>query len=114
MAEEEDLPIRKRTRLEKLVLDTLGIEELRDYIGELRDEIARVEADIVRKNSHKNRCRRILPQTRLGTLSTRESATPGRCRPGAAFFSETDHRKTIRPPWRSPKCRWRSPTAWNC
>jgi uncharacterized small protein (DUF1192 family) len=53
MAEEEDVPIRKRIRLEKLMLDTLGIEELRDYIGELHDEIARVEADIVRKNSHK-------------------------------------------------------------
>jgi uncharacterized small protein (DUF1192 family) len=54
MAEEEDLPIRKRTRLEKLVLDSLGVEELRDYIGELRDEIARVEADIVRKQSHRS------------------------------------------------------------
>ena len=53
MAEEEDLPIRKRHRLEKLVLDTLGIEELHDYIVELHDEIARVEADIVRKNSHR-------------------------------------------------------------
>jgi uncharacterized small protein (DUF1192 family) len=53
-AEQEDVPVRKRTRLEKLVLDTLGIEELRDYIGELRDEIARVEADIDRKHSHKN------------------------------------------------------------
>ena len=52
-AEDDDLPIRKRIRLEKLVLDTLGIEELRDYIGELREEIARVEADIVRKSSHK-------------------------------------------------------------
>ena len=37
MAEEEDLPLRKRTRLEKLVLDTPGIDELRDYISELRD-----------------------------------------------------------------------------
>ena len=54
MAEEEDVPVRKRTRLEKLMLDTLGIEELRDYIGELRGEIARVEADIERKNSHKS------------------------------------------------------------
>jgi uncharacterized small protein (DUF1192 family) len=52
--EEEDLPIRKRTRLDKLVLDMLGIEELRDYIGELKDEIARVEADIARKNSHRS------------------------------------------------------------
>jgi uncharacterized small protein (DUF1192 family) len=53
MAEEEDAPVRKRIRLERLLLDTLGIEELRDYISELRDEIARVEADIVRKDSHK-------------------------------------------------------------
>jgi uncharacterized small protein (DUF1192 family) len=54
MAEEEDAPVRKRIRLEKLVLDTLGIDELRDYIGELNDEIARVEADIVRKQSHRS------------------------------------------------------------
>ena len=54
MAEDDDAPPRKRVRLEKLVLDTLGVEELRDYIGELRDEIARVEADIGRKQSHKS------------------------------------------------------------
>jgi uncharacterized small protein (DUF1192 family) len=53
MAHDEDTPIRKRNRLEKLVLDTLGIDELRDYIGELRDEITRVEADIARKQSHR-------------------------------------------------------------
>jgi uncharacterized small protein (DUF1192 family) len=54
MAEEDDAPIRKRIRLEKLLLDTLGVEELHDYIGELRGEIARVEADIARKQSHKS------------------------------------------------------------
>jgi len=53
MAAEEDVPIRKRTRLERLVLDTLSVEELRDYIGELREEIARVEADISRKQNHR-------------------------------------------------------------
>jgi uncharacterized small protein (DUF1192 family) len=53
MTEEEELPIRKRRRLERLALDTLGIEELRDYIGELRDEIARVEADIDGKQRHR-------------------------------------------------------------
>ena len=53
MAQEDDAPPRKRLRLEKLVLDTLGIDELRDYIGELREEIARVEADILRKQSHR-------------------------------------------------------------
>ena len=52
--EQEDVPLRKRTRLDKLVLETLGIDELRDYIGELRDEIARVEADIGRKHSHRS------------------------------------------------------------
>jgi uncharacterized small protein (DUF1192 family) len=54
MAEEEDLPIRRRPRLERLVLDTLGIEEMQDYIGELREEIARVEADITGKQRHRN------------------------------------------------------------
>jgi uncharacterized small protein (DUF1192 family) len=54
MAEEDDAPVRKRVRLEKLVLDSLGIEELRDYIGELREEIARVEADIDRKQGHRS------------------------------------------------------------
>jgi uncharacterized small protein (DUF1192 family) len=54
MAEEEDLPVRKRTRLEKLVLDNLGIAEMRDYIDELRAEILRVEADIGRKQSHRS------------------------------------------------------------
>jgi uncharacterized small protein (DUF1192 family) len=54
MVDDEDLPVRKRTRLEKLVLDTLGVEELRDYIGELQEEISRVEADIARKQGHRN------------------------------------------------------------
>ena len=49
-----EAPPRKRVRLEKLTLDTLGIEELRDYIGELREEIARVEADIERKQGHRS------------------------------------------------------------
>lgn len=53
MLDEEDLPRRPR-RLEKLPLDLLGIEELRDYIGELREEILRVEADIARKQSHRS------------------------------------------------------------
>ena len=53
MAEDEELPLRKRTRLEKLPLDTLGVDELREYIGELQAEIVRVEADIGRKNSHR-------------------------------------------------------------
>ena len=40
--------------LEKLPLDLLGVAELRDYIGALQAEIARVEADITRKQTHRN------------------------------------------------------------
>jgi uncharacterized small protein (DUF1192 family) len=54
MAEDDDLPVRKRTRLEKVVLDSLGIEEMRAYIDELRAEILRVEADIARKQGHRS------------------------------------------------------------
>jgi uncharacterized small protein (DUF1192 family) len=54
MALEEDAPPLKRRRLEPLLLDSLGIEELRLYIEELKSEIARVEADIGRKNTHRS------------------------------------------------------------
>jgi uncharacterized small protein (DUF1192 family) len=54
MAREEDEPLMKRRRLEPLLLDSLGIEELRSYINELKTEIARVEADIGRKSSHRS------------------------------------------------------------
>jgi uncharacterized small protein (DUF1192 family) len=54
MALEEDTPPLQRRRLEPLLLDSLGIEELRLYIEELKTEIARVEADIGRKNSHRS------------------------------------------------------------
>jgi uncharacterized small protein (DUF1192 family) len=54
MLDEDEEPIRKRTRLEKPVLDTLGVEEMREYIAELKAEIARVEADIDRKQGHRS------------------------------------------------------------
>lgn len=54
VADDEGAPVRRRARLEKLVLDPLGVEELREYIGELRAEIARVEADIDRKQGHRS------------------------------------------------------------
>ena len=54
MLDEDEEPIRKRPRLEKPVLDTLGIEEMREYISELKEEIARVEADIERKQGHRS------------------------------------------------------------
>jgi uncharacterized small protein (DUF1192 family) len=54
MAEEDEGPVRRRARLEKPALDTLGIAELREYIGELKEEIARVESDIERKQGHRS------------------------------------------------------------
>jgi uncharacterized small protein (DUF1192 family) len=54
MAREDDEPLTKRRRLEPLLIDSLGIEELRGYIDELRTEITRVEADIGRKSSHRS------------------------------------------------------------
>jgi len=53
MALEEEAPPPKRRRLDPLVLDSLSIEELRLYIEELKTEIARVEADIGRKQGHR-------------------------------------------------------------
>jgi uncharacterized small protein (DUF1192 family) len=54
MMDEDDGPVRKRVTLEKPMLDTWGIDELRAYIGELKEEIARVEADIGRKQGHRS------------------------------------------------------------
>ena len=51
--DDDDSPPPKPVRLPKLPLDLLGVEELKDYIAELRQEIARVEADITRKQSHR-------------------------------------------------------------
>ena len=54
MAIHDDDPPPKPVRLPKLPLDLLGVEELGDYIGELREEIARVEAKIGRKQHHRS------------------------------------------------------------
>ena len=51
--DDEALP-RPRARLERLTLDRLGIGELNAYIDELKVEIARVEADIARKQGHRS------------------------------------------------------------
>jgi uncharacterized small protein (DUF1192 family) len=52
--DDDDTPPPKPVRLPKLPLDLLGVQELNDYIAELREEIARVEADIERKRSHRS------------------------------------------------------------
>jgi uncharacterized small protein (DUF1192 family) len=53
MQEDEDAARPKR-RLSAMVLDPLGVEELRAYIDELREEIARTEAVIARKQAHRS------------------------------------------------------------
>ncbi|MDQ2803647.1 MAG: DUF1192 domain-containing protein [Pseudomonadota bacterium] len=52
--QDEDTPPRRKSRLQPLLLDPLGIEELNAYIDELQGEIARVQADIARKAGHRS------------------------------------------------------------
>ena len=54
MQDEDDLPRAKRRRIEPLVLDPLGVAELREYIAELLGEIARAEAAIAGKTGHRS------------------------------------------------------------
>jgi uncharacterized small protein (DUF1192 family) len=54
MVFEDDAPPPKPVRLQKLVLDLLGVEELGEYIVELREEIGRVEGEIARKRDHRS------------------------------------------------------------
>ncbi len=51
---DDDRPTPPPTRLAKPVLDRLSIDELHDYIAELRTEITRVEADITKKGHSRN------------------------------------------------------------
>jgi len=51
---DDDEPKPKPKRLSPLGLDPLGVAELEDYIGELRAEIARAEAEIARKRGHRS------------------------------------------------------------
>ena len=51
--DDDDTPPPKPARLPKLPLDLLGVEELTEYIAELRAEIVRVEEEAARKRSHR-------------------------------------------------------------
>jgi uncharacterized small protein (DUF1192 family) len=51
---EDDDAKPKPRRLQELRLDPLGVVELESYIVELREEIARTEAEIGRKRGHRN------------------------------------------------------------
>ena len=52
--DEDEAPKRPPTRLAPLRLDPLGVEELAAYREELVAEIARVDAEVGRKQSHKS------------------------------------------------------------
>jgi uncharacterized small protein (DUF1192 family) len=52
--DEDDLPRPAPRRVTPLPLDLLGLAELQAYIDELKTEIARVEAEIGRKQSHRS------------------------------------------------------------
>lgn len=51
---DDDAPPKRPQRLVPLLLDRLSVVDLEDYITELRAEIVRAEADIERKQSHRN------------------------------------------------------------
>ena len=65
MDDEEGLP-RRRKRLEPVALDPLGVEELRAYIAELQGEISRAEAEIARKQQHRNAADAFFGKPRAG------------------------------------------------
>jgi uncharacterized small protein (DUF1192 family) len=50
---DDDTPRPRPIRLQKPVLDLLGVEELGEYIGELHAEIARVQAELDGKARHR-------------------------------------------------------------
>ena len=50
---DEDEPRRTRALLERPVLDSWGVAELREYIAALQSEIGRAEAAIARKTDHR-------------------------------------------------------------
>jgi uncharacterized small protein (DUF1192 family) len=52
MWEEEDKPVPRR--VPPILLDPLGVGELRQYIAELQAEIARAEAVIAAKQDHRS------------------------------------------------------------
>ena len=47
----DDAPPRKKKGFEKLNLVDMSVSELKDYIEELKEEITRVEQDIVKKQA---------------------------------------------------------------
>lgn len=53
MIDEDETPKKPPQRLSPLPLDPLGLAELAGYREELRAEISRVEAEMIRKEGHR-------------------------------------------------------------
>ena len=54
MVFDDDLQPKKKTEKVYRVLDDLSVEELEEYIAEMRAEITRVEAEIKAKTKHRS------------------------------------------------------------
>lgn len=54
MHDDDELPARRKRRVEPLVLDRFDVDELRAYVAELQGEIARAEAAIAAKSGHRS------------------------------------------------------------
>ncbi len=51
---DDDTPLPRPARLERLPLERLSVAELEAYLVELRTEMARVEQDIAQKGRHRD------------------------------------------------------------
>lgn len=54
MHDDDELPARRKRRVEPLALDRFDVAELREYIAELQSEIARAETAIAAKSDHRS------------------------------------------------------------
>ncbi len=54
MVFDDDLEPKKKSEKVYRVLDDLSVDELQDYIAEMKEEIARVEAEIEKKTGHRS------------------------------------------------------------
>ena len=63
MPDDDDRPRRAPVRLTILPLDTLGFDELDDYLADLKSEIARVEATVARKRGHRSQADAVFGNT---------------------------------------------------
>jgi uncharacterized small protein (DUF1192 family) len=56
---DEDLPKKPRALFTPAPLDTVSVAEMQEYIGLLRAEITRTEAEIMRRGAHKDAAKQL-------------------------------------------------------